>query len=33
MKKDFEARYTTYIGHTMLEFQDREAKVDSYNFE
>jgi hypothetical protein len=21
--KDFEARYATYIGHTMLQFQDR----------
>jgi hypothetical protein len=27
MKKDFEVRYTTYIGHTMLEFQDTEAIV------
>jgi hypothetical protein len=27
MKKDFEARYATYIGHTMLEFQDTEAIV------
>jgi hypothetical protein len=32
MKKDFEARYATYIGHTMLELQDREATVAPYNF-
>jgi hypothetical protein len=32
MKKDFKARYATYIGHTMLEFLDREAVVAPYNF-
>jgi hypothetical protein len=32
MKKDFEARYVTYIGHTMLEFQEREAVVAPYIF-
>jgi hypothetical protein len=32
MKKDFEARYPMYIGHTMLEFQDREVVVVSCNF-
>jgi hypothetical protein len=32
MKKDFEARYATYIEHAMLEFQDRKAIVTSYNF-
>jgi hypothetical protein len=32
MKKYFEARYATYIGHAMLQFQDREAIVASYNF-
>jgi hypothetical protein len=32
LKKDFEARYTTYIGHTMLQFQDRESIVAPYNF-
>jgi hypothetical protein len=31
MKKDFEARYATYIGHAMLEFQEREATVAPYN--
>jgi hypothetical protein len=32
MKKDFEARYVTCIGQTILEFQDREAVVAWYNF-
>jgi hypothetical protein len=32
MKKDFEARYATYIGITMLKFQDREAIMAPYNF-
>ena len=32
MKKDFEARYATYIGHAMLQFQDREAIMAPYNF-
>jgi hypothetical protein len=32
MKKDFEARYAINIGHTMLEFQDKEAIVVPYNF-
>jgi uncharacterized protein YeeX (DUF496 family) len=27
MKKDFEARFATYIRHALLEFQDREAVV------
>ena len=27
MKKDFEARYTAYIGHTILQFKDMEAIV------
>jgi hypothetical protein len=27
MKKDFEARYTTYIEHAKLEFQEREVIV------
>jgi hypothetical protein len=31
MNKHFEARYTTYIGHTMLQFQDREPKAAPYN--
>jgi hypothetical protein len=25
MKKDFEVRFATYIGNTMLQFQDREV--------
>jgi hypothetical protein len=32
MKKDFKARYATYIGHAMLEFLDKEAVVALYNF-
>jgi hypothetical protein len=32
MKKDFEAWYATYIGHTLLQFQDREAIVALNNF-
>jgi hypothetical protein len=32
MKKDFEARYATCIGHAMLEFQDRKAIVAPHNF-
>jgi hypothetical protein len=32
MKKDFEARYPTYIGNAMLKFQDREAIMALYNF-
>ena len=32
MKKDFEARYATYIGHAMLQFEDRESIVAPYNF-
>jgi hypothetical protein len=32
MKKDFEARYATYIEHTMLQFQDKEAIVAPYHF-
>jgi hypothetical protein len=32
LKKDFEARYATYIGHAMLQFQDRESIVAPYNF-
>jgi hypothetical protein len=32
MKKDFEARYATYIGNGMLKFQDREAIMAPYNF-
>ena len=31
LKKDFEARYATYIGHT-IQFQDRESIVAPYNF-
>ena len=31
LKKDFEARYATYIGHAMLQFQDRESIVAPYN--
>jgi hypothetical protein len=32
MKKDFEARYTTYIGNAMLKFQDMEAIMAPYTF-
>jgi uncharacterized protein YeeX (DUF496 family) len=32
MKKDFEARYATYIGNALLKFQDREAIMAPYNF-
>jgi hypothetical protein len=32
MKKDFEARYTTYIGNALIKFQDREAIMAPYNF-
>jgi hypothetical protein len=32
MKKDFEARFVTYITNTMLQFQDREAIMAPYNF-
>jgi hypothetical protein len=32
MKKDFEARYATYIGNAMLNFQDREAIMAPDNF-
>jgi hypothetical protein len=32
LKMDFEARYATYIGHAMLQFQDRESIVALYNF-
>jgi hypothetical protein len=32
MKKDFEARYATYIANAMLKFQDREAIMAPYNF-
>jgi hypothetical protein len=32
MKKDFEARYATYIGNAMLKFQDREGIMAPYNF-
>jgi hypothetical protein len=32
LKKDFEARYATYIGQAMLQFQDRESIVAPYNF-
>jgi hypothetical protein len=32
MKKDFEGQYATYIGHAMLQFQDRETIVVLYNF-
>jgi hypothetical protein len=32
MKKDFEARYITYIRNAMLKFQDREAIMAPYNF-
>jgi hypothetical protein len=32
LKKDFKARYVTYIGHAMLQFQDRESIVAPYNF-
>jgi hypothetical protein len=32
MKKDFEARYATYIENVMLKFQDREAIMAPYNF-
>jgi hypothetical protein len=31
MKKDFEARYATYIRNAMLKFQDREAIMAPYN--
>jgi hypothetical protein len=31
MKRDFEARYATYLGRAMLQFQDREAVVVPYN--
>jgi hypothetical protein len=32
MKKDFEARYATYIGNAMFKFQAREAIMALYNF-
>jgi thermostable 8-oxoguanine DNA glycosylase len=32
VKKDFEARFATYIANTMLQFQDREAIMAPYNF-
>ncbi len=32
VKKDFEARYATYIANAMLQFQDREAIMAPYNF-
>jgi hypothetical protein len=32
MKKDFEARYPTYIKNAMLKFQEREAIMAPYNF-
>jgi hypothetical protein len=32
MKKDFEARYTTYIGNAMLKFQYMEAIMAPYTF-
>jgi hypothetical protein len=32
INKDFEAIYTTYIRHTMLEFEDRKVIVAPYNF-
>jgi hypothetical protein len=32
MKKDFEARYATYIGNAMLKFQDKEAIMAPYIF-
>jgi hypothetical protein len=31
-ERDFEAQYVTYLGHAMLQFQDREAVVVPYNF-
>jgi hypothetical protein len=32
MKKDFEAKYTIYIGHALLQFKDRACVVAPYNF-
>jgi hypothetical protein len=32
VKKDFEARYATYIANAMLKFQDKEAIMAPYNF-
>jgi hypothetical protein len=32
MKKDFEDRYATYLGHIMLQFQYKEVVVAPYNF-
>jgi hypothetical protein len=32
MKKDFEARFATYITNAMLQYQDREAIMALYNF-
>jgi hypothetical protein len=32
MKKDFQARYPTYIKNAMLKFQEREAIMAPYNF-
>ena len=32
MKKDFEARYATYIGNALLKFQDKETVMAPYNF-
>jgi hypothetical protein len=32
LMKEFEARYTLYLGHTMLQFQHWESIVTPYNF-
>jgi hypothetical protein len=33
MRKNFEAKYVVYLGHTMLQYQHRESVVAPYNFE
>lgn len=32
MKKTFEAEYTVYIGHALLQFKNRKCIVAPYNF-
>ena len=32
LKLDFEAKYTFYIGHSLIKFQDRKAVVAPYYF-
>jgi hypothetical protein len=32
IRKNFEAKYTVYLGHVMLQYQHRESVVAPYNF-